>query len=204
METSDPSTSGINNHNEEYEEFDEISDFDDAEANKHSLIQEIQYEIAADDDDSKANNEKIIESKTNGAIMKKSDSFSSEKIKELDTDTSSKENLQIASTSTSISDDTIMHDDYLHNKEWLMQKKHIFVLSSAGKPIYSLHGNEDKLATLFGVLLALVSFVQSNEDSITSIHAYGIKFVFLVRNALILVAISRQNLSVHQLQMQLT
>lgn len=95
-------------------------------------------------------------------------------------------------------------EDYLHDSEWLNKREHVFVLSSAGKPIYSLHGNEDKLATLCGVMQALVSVVHANQDSIMSIHAVGIKFVFLVKGPLILVAASRRNLSVQQIQLQLT
>ncbi|CAD6999685.1 vacuolar fusion protein MON1 homolog A [Ceratitis capitata] len=101
-------------------------------------------------------------------------------------------------------DDDDAQFDYMHDSVWRGQKKHIFILSEAGKPIYSLHGNEDKLATLFGVIQALVSFVQHGQDAITSIHAGGIKFVFLVRNTLILVAASRTNMSVAQLQLQLS
>lgn len=93
--------------------------------------------------------------------------------------------------------------DYQHDSVWRGQKKHIFILSEAGKPIYSLHGNEDKLATLFGVIQALVSFVQHGQDAITSIHAGGIKFAFMQRNSLILVAATRTNMSVQQLQLQL-
>lgn len=101
-------------------------------------------------------------------------------------------------------DDSVMSGDYLHDPEWLNQREHFFVLSSAGKPIYSLHGNEDKLATLFGVMQALVSVVQANQDAVTAIHAVGIKFVFLLKGPLILVAASRRNLSVQQIQLQLT
>ncbi|KAJ6648618.1 Vacuolar fusion protein MON1 like A [Pseudolycoriella hygida] len=95
-------------------------------------------------------------------------------------------------------------DDYLHDTEWLNKQEHVFILSKAGKPIYSLYGNEDKLATLFGVMQALVSVVQSNEDTIQSIQAKGIRFVFLVKSQLILVAVSRKKKSVQQIQMQLT
>lgn len=95
-------------------------------------------------------------------------------------------------------------DDYLHDAEWLNKQEHVFILSMAGKPIYSLHGNEDKLATLFGVMQALVSVVQSNQDTIMSIQARGIRFVFLVKSQLILVAVSRKKKSVQQIQMQLT
>lgn len=94
--------------------------------------------------------------------------------------------------------------DYLHDPTWLNEREHFFVLSSAGKPIYSLHGTEDKLATLFGVMQALVSVVHTNQDVIMSIHCDGIKFVFLLKGPLILVASSRRNLSVQQIQLQLT
>uniref|UniRef100_A0A1I8Q8Z9 Vacuolar fusion protein MON1 homolog n=1 Tax=Stomoxys calcitrans TaxID=35570 RepID=A0A1I8Q8Z9_STOCA len=86
---------------------------------------------------------------------------------------------------------------------WRGQKKHIFILSEAGKPIYSLHGNEDKLAILFGIIQALVSFVENSQDVITSIRAKGILFVFMVKSNLIFVAASRSSMSVSQLQMQL-
>lgn len=95
-------------------------------------------------------------------------------------------------------------DDYLHDTDWLNKQEHVFILSMAGKPIYSLHGNEDKLATLFGVMQALVSVVQSNQDTIMSIQARGVRFVFLVKTQLILVAVSRKKKSVQQIQMQLT
>lgn len=101
-------------------------------------------------------------------------------------------------------DDSTLSGDYLHDPDWLNQREHFFVLSSAGKPIYSLHGNEDKLATLYGVMQALVSVVQANQDVIMSIHALGIKFVFLLKGPLILVAASRRSLSVQQIQLQLT
>lgn len=51
--------------------------------------------------------------------------------------------------------------DYYHDSEWVNQKCHVFILSTAGKPVYSLHGSEEKLNTLFGLLSALVSVVQS-------------------------------------------
>lgn len=100
--------------------------------------------------------------------------------------------------------DDSLSGDYFQDPEWLNQREHIFVLSSAGKPIYSLHGSEDKLATLYGVMQALVSVVQETQDVIKSIHAMGVKFVFLVKGPLILVAVSRRSLSVQQMQLQLT
>lgn len=101
-------------------------------------------------------------------------------------------------------DDSAVSGDYLHDPDWLNQREHFFVLSLAGKPIYSLHGTEDKLATLYGVMQALVSVVQATQDVILSIHAIGRKFVFLLKGPLILVAVSRRSLSVQQIQLQLT
>ncbi|XP_063238833.1 vacuolar fusion protein MON1 homolog A isoform X2 [Bacillus rossius redtenbacheri] len=90
------------------------------------------------------------------------------------------------------------------NPEWKSRKKHVFILSSAGKPIYSRFGNEDKLVTIFGVMQALVSFVQASQDTIRSIHAGNSKFVFLVKGPIILVSVSRTAESISQLVLQLT
>ena len=65
------------------------------------------------------------------------------------------------------------------------------------------HGNEDKLVTIFGVMQALVSFVQDGKDNIRSIVAGGHKFVFLVREHLILVTVANTYESKHQLTLQL-
>lgn len=106
--------------------------------------------------------------------------------------------------SQEVLDNSDSSEDYLHDPEWLNQREHIFILSTAGKPIYSFHGKEDKLATIFGVMQALVSVVHANQDVIMSIHAVGIQFVFLQKGPLILVAASRRNISVQQIQLQLT
>jgi len=119
----------------------------------------------------------------------------------------SEESLAISTSTSAKTEDSIggleEEYDYQNDSLWQGQKKHIFILSEAGKPIFSLHGNEDKLATLFGVIQALVSFVQMGQDAITSIHAAGIKFAFMQRSSLILVAATRSNMSVQQLQLQL-
>jgi len=94
--------------------------------------------------------------------------------------------------------------DPLRCKAWLAQKKHIFILSQAGKPIYSRYSSEDKLVTVMGVMQALVSFVQAGSDMIRSVHAGDTNFVFVVKGPLILVAVSKTLESVSQLTLQLT
>lgn len=89
------------------------------------------------------------------------------------------------------------------DNDWVGRKKHVFVLSFAGKPIYSRYGNEDKLAWLFGVIQTLVSFVQASDDTIRSISAGDTLFVFLVKKPLILAAVSKTDENVAQLTNQL-
>ena len=95
-------------------------------------------------------------------------------------------------------------DEDVNHPDWVKHKKHIFVLSSAGKPIYSRYGNEDKLSTLTGVMQALVSFVEDDNNHLRSIVAGDHKFVFLVKGHLILVAISYAKESEAQMAVQLT
>lgn len=142
--------------------------------------------------------------KDSDGAMSKSSSFSSAKSRDLTASCTSLADEGMAAGTSPGGEESTESEDYLHDPNFLKKKRHVFILSSAGKPIYSMHGNEDKLATLFGVMQALVSFVQSNNDSIKSIHAMGVKFVFLVKSPLILVAISRTSHSVQQIQLQLT
>nr|CAG4646153.1 EOG090X03TW [Macrothrix elegans] len=98
---------------------------------------------------------------------------------------------------------TIDEEDGSDSPVWKSQKKHYFVLSEAGKPIYTRYGNEEQLVTLFGVMQALVSIVEDGEDHLETIHAGDTRFVFLHKTPLILVAVSKMKDSVMQLQLQL-
>jgi hypothetical protein len=97
--------------------------------------------------------------------------------------------------------------DYLHDSEWINQRCQVFILSTAGKPIYTLNGDEDKLNPLFGLLQALVSVVSvssngaagEEDDCIRSITAKNTKFVFLVKSPLILVGVNKSKRSEQQI-----
>lgn len=54
---------------------------------------------------------------------------------------------------------------------WRQHRKHVFVLSEAGKPIYSRYGSEEALSSTMGVMMALVSFVQSGDNIIRSVYS---------------------------------
>lgn len=53
-----------------------------------------------------------------------------------------------------------------HHENWVKHKKHVFILSNAGKPIYSRYGDESSLAGFVGVIQAIISFIQDDDDTI--------------------------------------
>ena len=73
---------------------------------------------------------------------------------------------------------------------WEMERKHIFVLSSSGKPIFSRYGDEQDLVTTFGLLQAIISIVLDSGDNIRSIRAGGRKIVYFMKQQLYFVSIS--------------
>lgn len=60
-------------------------------------------------------------------------------------------------------------DEDVTADSWRQHRKHVFVLSEAGKPIYSRYGSEEALSSTMGVMMALVSFVQSGDNIIRSV-----------------------------------
>jgi hypothetical protein len=73
---------------------------------------------------------------------------------------------------------------------WELERKHIFILSSSGKPIFSRYGDEQELVTTFGLLQAMVSIVLDSGDSIRSIRAGHRKIVYFMKQSMYFVAIS--------------
>lgn len=71
------------------------------------------------------------------------------------------------------------------SEAWRSHKKHVFILSEAGKPIYTRYGSEEALSTTMGVMMALVSFVEANKNVILSIHA-GHRHIPVHRRVLIM------------------
>lgn len=68
-------------------------------------------------------------------------------------------------------------DEDVTAENWRQHRKHVFVLSEAGKPIYSRYGSEEALSSTMGVMMALVSFIQSGDNSIRSVYS-GIEINF--------------------------
>lgn len=92
----------------------------------------------------------------------------------------------------------------MNSPTWRKQRKHVFVLSESGKPIFSQHGDEDELASLMAVMQAMVSYVIDMGDVLKSMSAGGKQIAFLHKGPLILVAVTQGSESASQLAVQLT
>ncbi|KAK9966601.1 hypothetical protein ABG768_003703 [Culter alburnus] len=88
-------------------------------------------------------------------------------------------------------------------ESWRQHRKHVFVLSEAGKPIYSRYGSEEALSSTMGVMMALVSFVQSGDNIIRSVYSDEHTVVFMQRGPLVLVSVSNSRQSEQQLRNEL-
>ncbi len=70
-----------------------------------------------------------------------------------------------------ISSESRAKEEDVSSEAWRSHRKHVFVLSEAGKPIYTRYGTEEALSSTMGVMMALVSFVEAEKNIIRSIHA---------------------------------
>lgn len=87
--------------------------------------------------------------------------------------------------------------------QWRSKRKHFLILSSAGKPIYNRHGDDNLISSYIGVIQTIISFYQSASDSLKGFTAGGVRFVIMIQGPLYLVAISRLAESDAQLRVQL-
>ena len=86
---------------------------------------------------------------------------------------------------------------------WSQKLKHFLVLSSAGKPIWSRHGDDQLISETIGIVQTIISIYQDTQDTLKSFVAGEARFVVLSKGHLYLVAISRLSESDTQLRSQL-
>eukprot|EP01105_Mastigella_eilhardi_P015264 TRINITY_DN3476_c0_g1_i1.p1 TRINITY_DN3476_c0_g1~~TRINITY_DN3476_c0_g1_i1.p1 ORF type:complete len:661 (+),score=157.78 TRINITY_DN3476_c0_g1_i1:264-1985(+) len=90
-------------------------------------------------------------------------------------------------------------DEDTSHPKWHPHRKHVFIVSDAGKPIYSRYGDELRLAPFFASLSAMWSYVEDMGDTLRYFTAGDRHFVFYRRGPIIYVTISCTGEPVHQL-----
>ncbi|KAJ5405152.1 hypothetical protein N7465_006436 [Penicillium sp. CMV-2018d] len=88
-------------------------------------------------------------------------------------------------------------------QRWKAKRKHYVILSAAGKPIWTRHGDSGLISGYVGVIQTIISFYEEANDHLRGFSAGDTRFVVLTRGSLHLVAISRMMESDNQLRLQL-
>ncbi|CAD6568347.1 MAG: Vacuolar fusion protein mon1 [Alectoria sarmentosa] len=88
-------------------------------------------------------------------------------------------------------------------EQWKSKRKHFLILSSAGKPIYNRHGDDNLISGYIGIIQTIISFYESSHDQLKGFTAAGARFVVMSQGPLYLVAISKLGENDAQLRVQL-
>jgi len=86
---------------------------------------------------------------------------------------------------------------------WKSKLKHYMILSSAGKPIYSRHGDLALINSSMGVVQTIISFYEGAKNPLHGFTAGDARFVITTQGPLYFVAVSRLGESDSQLRAQL-
>ncbi len=86
---------------------------------------------------------------------------------------------------------------------WKSKMKHYMILSSAGKPIYSRHGDLGLINSYMGVVQTIISFYEGANNPLLGFTAGNARFVITIEGPLYFVAISKLRESDAQLRSQL-
>lgn len=86
---------------------------------------------------------------------------------------------------------------------WKAKLKHYMILSSAGKPIWSRHGDLALINSYIGVIQTIISFYQGAKNPLSGFTAGNTRFVIATEGPLYFVAISKLGESDTQLRAQL-
>ncbi|KAH6619668.1 trafficking protein Mon1-domain-containing protein [Chaetomium sp. MPI-SDFR-AT-0129] len=86
---------------------------------------------------------------------------------------------------------------------WKSKMKHYMILSSAGKPIYSRHGDLSLINSYMGVVQTIISFYEEGQNPLLGFTAGDARFVIAIEGPLYFVAVSKLGESDAQLRSQL-
>jgi len=88
------------------------------------------------------------------------------------------------------SDEVILSEENVQ-RHWKDEEKQVFILTSAGKPVFMRYGDESELMSLMGVIQAIIGRCQANKAELNQIIMNRRRFVFLLDGPLYLVAICK-------------
>ncbi|ATY64603.1 vacuolar fusion protein mon1 [Cordyceps militaris CM01] len=94
-------------------------------------------------------------------------------------------------------------DDASRVAMWKAKLKHYMILSSAGKPIWSRHGDLMLINSSIGVMQTIISFYEGAKSPLLGFTAGDARFVVLTRGPLYFLAVSKLGESDSQLRAQL-
>lgn len=86
---------------------------------------------------------------------------------------------------------------------WKSKRKHYIILSAAGKPIWSRHGDLDLINSSIGVVQTIISFYEGSQNALQGFTAGHARFVVVTQGPLYFVAISKLGESDLQLRAQM-
>ncbi|PTB65402.1 DUF254-domain-containing protein [Trichoderma citrinoviride] len=99
------------------------------------------------------------------------------------------------------------HNEFFKDDErlaiWRSKLKQYMILSSAGKPIWSRHGDLNLINSSIGVVQTIISFYEGAKNPLQGFTAGDTRFVVLTQGPLYFVAISKLGESDSQLRVQL-
>ncbi|CAA9989807.1 vacuolar fusion protein MON1, putative [Plasmodium knowlesi strain H] len=190
----------------------------EGQTSKNENFQGDELGSAQEDDITSMNEDKVKEERANLCEAKKEgeekDEVGNEKLNKLDSVHyfEKKESQESGNNSKYLFKKKKIHEDQ-STPLWYKHKRHFFIFTYSGKPVFTRYGNEENLTSFYGTLLAIISKVESfsfsdystdtkvnkrctgmyRKNSLKYIICKNTKVVYLDKEVLCLVCISKAN-----------
>jgi hypothetical protein len=89
------------------------------------------------------------------------------------------------------------------SEAWMGQDLHLFIITDAGKPVYSRYGTVQRLSPILCTCVAILGHLEARSEELNHFRAGDHTFVFLPKQPFIFIAVSRTGLPVSYLFKQL-
>ena len=89
------------------------------------------------------------------------------------------------------------------SQNWAQQELHLFIVTDAGKPVYSRYGTVQKLSPILCTCVAILGHMESLHEELNHFRAGSHTFVFLPKSPFVFIAVSKSSLPVSYLFKQL-